>query len=66
MWMLPIAGGSYRESDAIEPGERVQVVETLFAVLVLSICYDLRFPELFRLLSDKGAEIITLPSALPQ
>lgn len=55
--------GSYRESDAIEPGERVQVVETPFGRLGLSICYDLRFPELFRLLSDKGAEIITLPSA---
>ncbi|MCF7981452.1 MAG: carbon-nitrogen hydrolase family protein [Pseudomonadales bacterium] len=55
--------GSYRESDSIEPGELVQLVETPFGRIGLSICYDLRFPELFRLLLDKGVEIITVPSA---
>ncbi len=55
--------GSYRESDSIEPGDQVQLLDTPFGRLGLSICYDLRFPELFRLLLERGAEIITVPSA---
>lgn len=55
--------GSYRESDSIEPGDQVQLLDTPFGRLGLSICYDLRFPELFRLLLERGAEIITVPAA---
>lgn len=55
--------GSYRESDTIEPGAVVQLVETPFGRVGLSICYDLRFPELYRELLTQGAEIITVPSA---
>lgn len=54
---------SVRESDARAPGEEVVVVPTPLGRLGLSICYDLRFPELFRRLVQAGAEIILLPSA---
>lgn len=57
------AQGQYRESDTFEPGSSVVTVETPVGVLGLAICYDLRFPELFRALRAKGAEWITLPSA---
>lgn len=53
----------YKESDAIKPGEDVVVVDTPFGKLGLAVCYDLRFPELFRALMLKGAEILLLPSA---
>jgi nitrilase len=56
-------GENYTESETIEPGDRTVVVETPFGKLGLAVCYDLRFPELFRELVAKGAEIITLPSA---
>jgi len=57
------AYGSYRESDTVEPGKQVMVVDTPCGRLGLSICYDLRFPELFHLLRKQGAEIISVPSA---
>lgn len=53
----------YRESNTIEPGDQVVVVNTPVGAIGLAICYDLRFAELFRLLVRKGAEIILLPSA---
>ena len=54
---------TYRESAGYRPGERAVVVETPFAKCGLSICYDLRFPELFRLMLAQGAEIVSLPAA---
>lgn len=60
---LPDVDESYNESAVIQPGSSVVVVEVGGIKLGLAICYDLRFPELFRLLVDKGAEIILLPSA---
>jgi nitrilase len=54
---------SYRESATIAPGERVVVVDTPIGKLGLAICYDVRFPELFRQLSVRGAEVLVLPSA---
>jgi nitrilase len=57
------AHGQYRESDTFEPGEQVVVVDTPVGKLGLAICYDLRFPELFRALREKGAEWVCLPSA---
>jgi nitrilase len=56
-------GEHYRESSSIEPGEDPVVVETPFGRLGLSICYDLRFPELYRRLLDQGAELFAVPSA---
>lgn len=60
---LPDKDESYQESEVIEPGDSVVVVEVDSIKIGLAICYDLRFPELFRLLTDKGAEVIVLPSA---
>jgi len=54
---------SYRESDTIEPGHEPVVAETPFGRLGLAVCYDLRFPELFRTLLDQGMEILVLPAA---
>jgi predicted amidohydrolase len=56
-------GESHFESRSIEPGEGVVVVDTPAGRLGLSVCYDLRFPELYRLLLDEGAEIFAIPSA---
>jgi deaminated glutathione amidase len=56
-------GEKYQESASIEPGDDVVVVDTPIGRVGLAVCYDLRFPELFRALLDKGAEIFTLPSA---
>ncbi len=53
----------YAESDDIEPGDKVTVIDTPFGRLGLAVCYDLRFPELFRALQEQGAEVIALPSA---
>jgi len=53
----------FNESDAIEPGDQVVVVDTPIGKLGLAVCYDLRFPELFRAMMDKGAEVISLPAA---
>lgn len=55
--------GCYRESDDFSAGKRVVVVETPFGRLGLSICYDLRFPELFRLIAQQGVDMIALPAA---
>jgi len=57
------SGESWRESAAYVPGERTVTVETPLGVLGLSICYDLRFPDLFRALSDAGATILSVPAA---
>ncbi|MEE4378529.1 MAG: carbon-nitrogen hydrolase family protein [Candidatus Competibacteraceae bacterium] len=54
---------SYRESATIEPGHEPVVAETPFGRLGLTVCYDLRFPELFRALLDQGMEILVLPAA---
>lgn len=56
-------GENYNESETIEPGNKVVVVDTPFGKLGIAICYDLRFPELFRRMLDEGVEIIVLPSA---
>jgi len=56
-------GEQYRESAVFEPGTEVVVADTPFGKLGLAVCYDLRFPELFRALLDRGAEIFVVPSA---
>jgi len=53
----------YRESEAYRPGTKAVVAETGFAKIGMAICYDLRFPQLFRRLAHGGAEILTLPAA---
>ena len=55
--------GSYRESDQIEPGDAVVLVDTPVGRLGLSICYDLRFPMLYQKLVEQGAQLISVPAA---
>ncbi len=52
-----------RESATRQPGARVVTVPTAVAMLGLSICYDLRFPELYRRLSAAGADVVCIPAA---
>jgi len=54
---------TYNESATTVPGNRVVVIDTPFGRLGLSVCYDLRFPELFRNMIDEGMEICMLPAA---
>ncbi|MCP4037615.1 MAG: carbon-nitrogen hydrolase family protein [bacterium] len=56
-------GGSFRESDAIAAGNRVVDAKTSFGPVGLSICYDLRFPELYRELAMRGVQFVTVPAA---
>ncbi|WP_066793738.1 carbon-nitrogen hydrolase family protein [Sphingomonas soli] len=56
-------GESWRESNSYARGERAVTVQTPLGVLGLAICYDLRFPDLFRALSDAGATLLSIPAA---
>lgn len=56
-------GESWRESNAYAPGERSVIATTPWAKIGLSICYDMRFPDLYRALSNAGAEILSVPAA---
>ncbi|MEO8331561.1 MAG: carbon-nitrogen hydrolase family protein [Gallionella sp.] len=61
---LELGNESYDEARTIEPGNQVVVVDSPFGRIGLAICYDLRFPELFR--SMKNVDIIVLPSAFTE
>jgi deaminated glutathione amidase len=54
---------SYRESNTVSPGTEIVIADTPFGKLGLAVCYDIRFPELFRRLTNQGAEIIAVPCA---
>ncbi|MEN8159829.1 MAG: carbon-nitrogen hydrolase family protein [Myxococcota bacterium] len=56
-------GGCYQESAHVAPGADVVVADTPFGGVGLSVCYDLRFPELYRAQSAQGARFLTVPSA---
>jgi predicted amidohydrolase len=60
---VDIDAGSYRESDAVLPGETPIVARVGDHLLGMSICYDVRFPELYRLLALAGAEMLVVPAA---
>ena len=61
---LAAAGGvTFRESDRTAPGESVVVCDTPAAKVGMSICYDVRFAELYRTMADRGAEIMSVPAA---
>jgi predicted amidohydrolase len=61
---VDVPGGvTFRESETIVPGAEVVVAKTPLATLGLTICYDLRFGELFRALVARGADLIAVPSA---
>src|SRR3546814_11571035 len=57
------SGESWRESAAFAGGDTLVVVDTPLGRLGLSICYDLRFPELYRALVDRGATLLAIPAA---
>jgi len=56
-------GGTFTESAIVAPGDEVVVADTPLGRIGLSVCYDLRFPELYRAMADRGAEFIAVPSA---
>lgn len=56
-------GQTYRESRAYRPGEEAVLAKAPFGKLGLTICYDLRFPHLYRRLAQAGADILTIPAA---
>ncbi len=60
---VDIAPGSYRESDTYLPGEQIVTTDINGITLGLTICYDMRFPELYRCLALAGAKIIAVPAA---
>ena len=64
MFDVEVAGKRYRESELELPGEEIVLSRTAHgAGLGMTVCYDLRFPELYRILAVRGAELITVPAA---
>jgi deaminated glutathione amidase len=64
MFDVEVGGQLYRESESEEPGEEAsRVIDVEGWKLGMTVCYDLRFPELYRILAVEGAEIITVPAA---
>ncbi|MCB0877750.1 MAG: carbon-nitrogen hydrolase family protein [Thermoleophilia bacterium] len=63
MFDVDVAGVAYRESDAEAPGSELAVVDVDGIPVGMTVCYDLRFPELYRLLALRGARILTVPAA---
>lgn len=57
---------TYRESKWTQPGQSIVTIDCGFAVVGMAVCYDVRFPELFKALREAGADIIVLPSAFTQ
>lgn len=55
-----------REAELLTPGSAVSTVDTELGRIGLAICYDIRFPELFRAMVDQGAEIFVVPAAWPE
>ena len=64
MFDVDLAGGeSYRESQYYGPGSKAVIAELPFGCLGMTICYDLRFPGLYRTLATEGANLIAIPAA---
>ena len=63
MFDVDVGGVSYRESEHEEAGEEIVTAAAGDLILGLSVCYDLRFPELYRILALRGARVVTVPSA---
>ncbi|HVY34432.1 MAG TPA: nitrilase-related carbon-nitrogen hydrolase, partial [Caulobacteraceae bacterium] len=56
-------GDRYRESSLYEPGGEARLAQTPWGLLGLTVCYDMRFPQLYRALAKAGAQIIAVPAA---
>ncbi|MFW5443392.1 MAG: carbon-nitrogen hydrolase family protein [Methylococcaceae bacterium] len=63
---VPGTDEEYRESDSIEDGDEPLVIDTPFGRLGIAVCYDLRFPEFFRKMSEQGLDIVVVPSAFTE
>lgn len=64
MFDVEIGGDeSYRESSGYRPGTRAVLAETPLARIGMTVCYDMRFPALYRRLAEAGAQVLTVPSA---
>jgi len=63
MFDVEVGGVTYRESEHEQPGEEIVVAAAGEIELGMSVCYDLRFPELYRILAVRGAELVAVPSA---
>lgn len=63
---LPGGGESYKESSVFLPGEELAVLETPLGRMGIGVCYDLRFPEMFRAQLDMGMEFCVVPSAFTE
>jgi deaminated glutathione amidase len=63
MFDVDVGGVAYRESEHEEPGTEIVVAHAADVPIGLTVCYDLRFPELYRILAVRGARVITVPAA---
>ncbi len=63
MFDVEVGGITYRESESEQPGDEIVVAEAAGLALGMTVCYDLRFPELYRILAVRGARAFTVPSA---
>jgi predicted amidohydrolase len=63
MFDVDVGGVAYRESEHEEPGTEIVVSSAAGVPVGLTVCYDLRFPELYRILAVRGARVITIPAA---
>ena len=63
MFDVEVGGVTYRESEHEQPGDEIVVAPAGEVELGMSVCYDLRFPELYRILAVRGAEVVGVPSA---
>ncbi|MCE3265965.1 MAG: Nitrilase/cyanide hydratase and apolipoprotein N-acyltransferase [Solirubrobacterales bacterium] len=66
MFDVDVGGVAYRESEAEDPGDEIVVTNVDGLPVGLSVCYDLRFPELYRIMAVRGARLITVPAAFTE
>jgi deaminated glutathione amidase len=66
MFDVDVGGVSYRESKAEDPGDEVVTTDAGGALVGMTVCYDLRFPELYRILALRDARVITVPAAFTE
>jgi predicted amidohydrolase len=66
MFDVEVGEVTYRESEVEQAGDQIAIGEAGGAMVGLTICYDLRFPELYRILALRGARVITVPSAFTE
>lgn len=64
MFDITLADGTpYKESDKVQPGSEIVTIDTELGCFGMSICYDIRFPELYRLMALRGAQVIFVPAS---